>query len=78
MPISSGGLDDQNDNGGEREGVTLMAKDPGLHDGKLKAIGGSKSDDWNNASPTRRSTPFGSSTRMIRGAPDRWRRQSPA
>jgi hypothetical protein len=29
-------------------GVTLTAKDPALHEGKLKVIGGSKSDDWNN------------------------------
>jgi hypothetical protein len=29
-------------------GLTLTAKYPALHAGKLKAIGGSKSDDWNN------------------------------
>jgi hypothetical protein len=26
----------------------VYAKDPSLHEGKLKLVGGSKSDDWNN------------------------------
>ena len=26
----------------------VYAKDPSLHEGKLKMVGGSKSDDWNN------------------------------
>jgi hypothetical protein len=28
--------------------VTVTAKDPSLHKGRLKVIGGSQSDDWNN------------------------------
>lgn len=31
-----------------KKGVVLVAKDPSLQPGKLKMIGGSASDDWNN------------------------------
>ncbi|MBV9393512.1 MAG: hypothetical protein JOZ84_03785 [Methylobacteriaceae bacterium] len=30
------------------KGVTITAKGPALHKGRLKVIGGSQSDDWNN------------------------------
>ena len=32
---------------GSEKAVKVMAKDPALHEGKLKVIGGSRSDDWN-------------------------------
>src|SRR3954453_2467217 len=46
--------------------VTVTAKDPSLHEGKLKVIGGSKSDDWTMCLRTQPSTPFASSNQANR------------
>jgi hypothetical protein len=50
----------------KKKTVTVTAKDPSLHEGKLKVIGGSKSDDWTMCLRTQPSTPFASSNQAKR------------